>query len=59
MKRTLKRGLKVLETVKGEANAAVVFAAVWFAYRWVRTVVCQSNRRTALAGLMVGLSISL
>ena len=28
VKRTLKRGLKVHETVKGEANAAVVYALV-------------------------------
>ncbi len=28
VKRTLKRGLKVHETAKGEANASVVFAAV-------------------------------
>ena len=33
VKRTLKRGLKVHETVKGEANAAVVFMSVWFALR--------------------------
>jgi hypothetical protein len=29
VKRTLKRGLKVHEIVKGEANASVVFAALW------------------------------
>ena len=33
VKRTLKRGLKVHETVKGEANAAVVFMLAWFALR--------------------------
>jgi len=33
VKRTLKRGLKVHETVMGEANAAVVFA-------WSRSVFC-------------------
>jgi hypothetical protein len=30
VKRTLKRGLKVHETVMGEANAAVVFMQIWF-----------------------------
>lgn len=33
VKRTLKRGLKVHETVMGEANAAVVFARARFAFR--------------------------
>ena len=32
VKRTLKRGLKVHETVMGEANAAVVFARVRFVF---------------------------
>ena len=32
VKRTLKRGLKVHETVMGEANAAVVFARAWFVF---------------------------
>ena len=37
MKRTLKRGLKVLETVKGEANAAVVCAIAWIAYLYLNS----------------------
>ena len=32
VKRTLKRGLKVHETVMGEANAAVVSMRVWLAF---------------------------
>ena len=32
VKRTLKRGLKVHETVMGEANAAVVSASVWLVF---------------------------
>ena len=34
VKRTLKRGLKVHETVMGEANAAVVFSRAWFVFRF-------------------------
>ncbi len=34
VKRTLKRGLKVHETVMGEANAAVVFVLVRFVFRF-------------------------
>ena len=36
VKRTLKRGLKVLEIVKGEANVAVEYASGWSACR-IRT----------------------
>ena len=43
-KRTLKRELKVLEIVKGEANIAVECATWWIAYRLVSFVEGQGNR---------------
>jgi hypothetical protein len=43
-KRTLKRELKVLEIVKGEANIAVEYAFSWVAVCWRFGCVCQGNR---------------
>ena len=49
VKRTLKRGLKVHETVQGEANAADVFAWVWLGLVLGWSYVIQGNRFTELA----------
>ena len=43
-KRTLKRELKVLEIVKGEANIAVEFAPLWIARCYCVTLARQGNR---------------
>ena len=43
-KRTLKRELKVLEIVKGEANIAVEFALLWIAYCQGFELAYQGNR---------------
>ena len=47
VKRTLKRELKVLEIVKGEANIAVEYATVRVGVRSNRVLVIQGNRLTS------------
>ena len=50
-KRTLKRELKVLEIVKGEANIAVESAHAWIACWFGSALVCQGNRSYELLSL--------
>ena len=50
-KRTLKRELKVLEIVKGEANIAVESAHAWIACWFGSALVCQGNRSYELHSL--------
>jgi hypothetical protein len=47
-KRTLKRELKVLEIVKGEANIAVEFARLWIVSKRMIISACQGNRTRRL-----------
>ena len=51
VKRTLKRELKVLEIVKGEANIAVESAHAWIACWFGSALVCQGNRSYELLSL--------
>ena len=44
-KRTLKRELKVLEIVKGEANIAVASADSWIGKLLLSERTCQGNRQ--------------
>ena len=44
MKRTLKRELKVLEIVKGEANVVVGYASAWVVSCSVALTFWQGNR---------------
>ena len=48
VKRTLKRELKVLEIVKGEANIAVAFASPWIGKSLESRRTCQGNRQRRL-----------
>ena len=51
VKRTLKRELKVLEIVKGEANIAVEFAHAWIACWFGSALLCQGNRAYGMLSL--------
>ena len=54
VKRTLKRELKVLEIVKGEANIAVEYVSLWIVYGLESLVVGQGNRFLSLLDLAGG-----